>query len=278
MYYLFCMIALSAVVVSGRSFAGDISHEVRKGTTRPDSGDGGYFEIGLGLVAYTSPFYGMPRYNREGDWHKEVFVDINARYQIKGFFFEAFAQSLDQVTIGYNFAGVDNWVFDWVLVQENDEMNAEEYPDYEGLNKRRFDALTGPRATGYLGKHILQFHALHDISGAHHGELYNLKLARHWQYRNWNFHGIIGANYRSKQMLNYYIGVAEDEASAQFPAWQARGGWAYTGELGATYPLSENWVFRGFIRRSELPARVHESPLTTSDHSEVIAASVSFVF
>lgn len=261
-------------------FSADLSHEVRRGTTSPGAGDGGYFEIGLGAVAYTSPLYGLPRgNNRQGrvDWGP--FVDINARYQFRGLFFEAFSQSIEELTLGYNFHNTSRWVFDLIAIQEHPEMSESTSKDYAGLNKRYLDLLAGPRMTGYLGSSIVQFHALKDISSVHHGHLYTAKIGQHWQHRNWNFHGILGATYRSREITRYYISVSEDEASERFPYFQAGGGGTvFAAEVGATYPLSPNWVFRGFVRRFQYPSWVKQSPLMVSDHAEVIAASINYVF
>lgn len=259
-------------------YAGDLSSDVRKGAAGPNADDGGYFEIGMGIASYTSPIVGMPEGNKENEIHTEVFLDINARYQYRGFFAELFSQSLEQFTLGYNFYNGENWAIDWVGLAQHDEMSDEESKDYRGLKRRRGDFMSGPRATAYLGNNIVQLHALTDISNTHQGELYSLKLARHWQYRNWTIHGIVGATYRSRQITNYYFAIDQSEASDIFPEFAATSAVSYVGELGATYPLSEKWVFRGLIRRIDIGAEAKESPLILDDHGEIIATAISYVF
>jgi MipA family protein len=258
--------------------AGDLSTEVRKGTSAPDNRNGGYFEIGAGLVSYTNPIYGMPSGNNKGEVHTEVFLDISARYQYHCLFGELFSQSLEQFTLGCNFYNGDNWSLDWVGLAQHDEMSEDMSKDYRGLNRRRDDFMSGPRATAYFGNYIVQMHALVDVSNTHHGELFSLKLARHWQYRNWTFHGIVGATYRSQQITDYYFSIDESEASEKFPQFEAKAGMAYVTELGATYPLSEKWVFRCFVRRIDIDSEAVKSPLILDDHGEAIATSISYVF
>jgi len=265
--------------------AGDLSSDVRKGASGPDSGNGGYIEAGAGINTYTSPIVGVPEGNKKGEVHTEIFLDINARYQYNGWFMELFSQSLEQFTMGYNFFNGSNaynndgnWALDWVALAEHDEMSSEESNDYRGLKKRRGDFMSGPRATAYLGNYIVQLHALTDISNTHHGELFSLKLARHWQYRNWNFHGIVGATYRSQEIADYYYSIDASEASEKYPQYNAPAGMSYVTELGATYPLSEKWVFRGFIRRIDLDENANDSPLILDDRSEMIATAISYVF
>jgi outer membrane protein len=264
--------------------AGDLSSDVRKGASGPDAGNGGYFEVGAGLTSYSSPMVGVPEGNQKGDVNTEIFLDINARYQYHGWFMELFSQSLEQFTMGYNFYNgtndytSGNWAIDWVALAEHDEMSAKETNDYRGLKTRRGDFMSGPRATVYLDNYIVQLHALTDISRTHYGELYSLKLARHWQYRNWNFHGIVGGTYRSQEITDYYFSVDADEASARYPEYDAPAGMSYVAELGATYPLSEKWVFRGFIRHIKLESVATKSPLILDDHGEMIATAISYVF
>jgi outer membrane scaffolding protein for murein synthesis (MipA/OmpV family) len=250
--------------------AGDLSSDVRKGALAPNTGDGGYIEIGLGAAAYTSPIVGMPEGNEKDEIHLEPLLDINARYQYKGWFIELFSQSLEQFTLGYNFYNGDNWAVDWVGVVEHDEMSEEETDDYRGLKRRGSDFMSG--------NYIVQLHLLADISDTHHGELYSLKLARHWQYRNWTIHGIVGGTYRSRQIADYYFSIDESEASEKFPQYEAPAGMAYVVELGITFPISEKWVFRSLVRRIDLESSAVKSPLILDDHSEMIATSVSYVF
>lgn len=271
-------------VLASPAYAGDLSSDVRKGASGPDTGNGGYFEVGIGVTSYTNPMVGVPEGNKQGEVHVEAFLDIGARYQYNGWFMELFSQSLEQFTMGYNFYNgtndytSGNWALDWVALAQHDEMSEDESNDYRGLNTRRGDFMSGPRATAYVGNYILQLHALTDISRTHYGELYSLKLARHWQYRNWNFHGIVGATYRSQEITDYYFSVAADEASEMFPEYSAPAGMAYVTELGATYPISEKWVFRGFIRRIDLASVATKSPLILDDHGEMIATAISYVF
>lgn len=260
------------------SYAGDLSTEVRKGTSGPDNRNGGYFEVGAGIATSTNPIVGIPEGNEKGEVHTEVFLDINARYQYGCLFGELFSQSLEQFTLGCNFYNGENWSLDWVGLTQHDEMSEEVSDDYRGLKRRRDDFMSGPRATAYFGNYIVQLHALTDISDTHHGELYSLRLARHWQYRNWTLHGIVGATYRSQQIMDYYFSIDESEASEKYPQSEVPAGMAYVVELGVTYPLSEKWVFRSFIRRMDLESSAMRSPLIMDNHGEAIATSVSYVF
>ncbi|HTF95197.1 MAG TPA: MipA/OmpV family protein [Cellvibrio sp.] len=258
--------------------AGDLASDVRKGASGPDNRNGGYIEIGLGVESFTNPIVGWPEGNEKGEVHTGLFVDVSARYQYQCLFAEIFSQSLEQFTLGCNVYNGKNWSVDWVGLAQHDEISVEKSDDYRGLKKRRFDFLSGPRATAYFGNYIVQLHALMDVSNTHHGELYSLKLARHWQYRNWTIHGIVGATYRSQQITDYYFSIDESEASERYPQYEAPSMMAYIAELGATYPISEKWVFRGFYRRVQLDSASPKSPLILDDHGDIIATSINYVF
>jgi MipA family protein len=279
-FFLFIGLLFYSFITSllSPAIAGDLSSEIRNATTASDNDNGGYFEIGLGVAYYSNPVIGMPENNEKGEYHDEYYVDINARYQYQGFFVETFSQSIESLTFGYNFYDNKKWSMDWIATVQHGEMSENTSDDYRDLNKRYTDFMMGPRSTHYLGKTILQFHLLKDISNTHHGELAALKLARHWQYRNWTLHGIVGATYRSDKVIDYYFGIDESEASEKFPVHTAKSGMAYIYEVGATYPLSEKWVFRSFVRRVDVDSEITQSPLILDDHGEIFATSISYVF
>lgn len=270
---LACCVALAAPAI-----AGDLSSDIRKGAAGRDEGDGGYIEIGAGVASYTSPILGMPEGNERDEIHTDPYLDINARYQYRGLFVEVFSQSLEQITLGYMFYHGDNWALDWVGLAQHDEMSTKQSWEYRSLNRRRGDFMSGPRATVYVGNNIVQLHALTDISNTHGGELYSLKLARYWQYRNWTLHGIVGATYRSSDITDYYFGIDESEASEKYPVYSASSEIAYVTEVGVTYPISEKWVFRSFIRRIDMGRGATHSPLILDDHGEMISSAISYVF
>jgi len=88
----------------------------------------------------------------------------------------------------------------------------------------------------------------------------------------------VGVTYRSHKTADYYFGIDESEASEQYPVFEATSAIAYVSEVGVTYPLSEKWVFRSFIRRMDIGAPAKHSPLILDDHGEVIASAISYVF
>lgn len=252
--------------------------EIRSDVSVPDSRNGGYLEIGLGVEAFSSPTLGVPQGNQQGEVHSQAFLDVNARYQYQCLFGEVFSQRLEQFTLGCNLLNQKHWSVDVVGVKQHNEMSERKSREYRGLNARHYDFMAGVRATGYFEDYILQLHALSDISDTHNGELYSIKAARHWQYGNWTAHGILGATYRSQHINDYYFSIDPTETSAQFPVYQAASSVSYIAELGLTYPLSERWVFRSFVRRVQFDRSLTRSPLILDDHGDLVSTSISYVF
>lgn len=259
-------------------WAGDLSSDVRKGANNPHAGDSNYVELGFSAYAVTSPFYGIPQDSKKDETNYAASIDLNLHLQYKGWFMEGFSQSLEEFTLGYNFANGDRWSLDAVGLEQHPEISKDVSSDLKGLKKREADYMFGVRATGYYDDYIVQLHALTDISEVHNGQVYSLKVARHWQHKNWNFHAIVGTSYRSERVADYYLSVQPEDANEKFPEFQAHAGFTQIFELGATYPISQKWVFRSLVRHIELDHQWTASPLIVSGNGNAIVSSISYVF
>lgn len=272
-------ICVSALLVAmSPAWAGDLSTDVRKGASDPHAGDGNYIELGIGLIALTSPYYGLPAGNTHNAIYGGLNIDLNMHFQYKGFFMEGFSQSLEQFTLGYHFADGERWSLDAVALEQHAELSDKVSRDLKGLKTRQGDYMSGLRATEYYDNYIVQLHALTDISETHNGQVYSVKLARHWQYKNWNFHAIQSASYRTEAVADYYLSIKPEDATETFPAFHAQAGFTHVSEIGATYPLSQKWVYRGYLRHIELNHQWTGSPLLISGHGNVFMNSFDYVF
>lgn len=272
------LLVASAILTAANSWAGDLSTDIRQAASGPDYTDGGYLEIGVGVGALRSPFYGLPEGNTDYSLRGALTLTLNGRYQYRRFFIETFSESMEDLTFGYNFGSGTNWALDIVALQQHEEISEDTSDDLEGLNTRESDFTMGLRATGYFDPFIVQLHGLTDISSVHNGQIISLKLARYWLYKNWNFHAIVGASYRSEKIADYYLSVTKAQASDKFHEFDAGAGTTYVAELGATYPLNERWVLRSFVRRLSLNHELMGSPLVIGRHEDVLLTSINYVF
>ena len=259
-------------------FAGDLSSDVRRGTSSPNSNEGNYVEVGMSIDTFTSPYYGVPQGTTSGETIVRGTLDLNLNLHYKRWFVEGFSQSLEQFTFGYNVANNDSWSFDAVALQQHAEISKDISKDLKGINERKEDFMLGIRTTGYWNNYIVQLHALTDISDTHSGQVYSAKIAHHWQQKNWNFHAILGSSYRTQSVTDYYYSVHADDASEKFPEFQAQAGFTHVFEIGATYPINQKWVFRSLYRHVELDQQWVGSPFIIEDHADLLINSISYVF
>ncbi len=258
--------------------AGDLSSDVRNGTHGPIRTDDSYIELGMGFNVGTNPFYGLPEGNEKGKISAELEAGVNLHLQYHGWFVEAFSESLEVATLGYNFTDTEHWSFDLVGLPQHPELSSRVSKDLEGMRPRHLDFMSGPRVTGYLSNYIVQFHALTDISNIHNGQVLSAKIARHWQYKNWNFHAIGGVSYRSHKAADYYLSIEPEDATQKFPEFQAQAGFVQVYEIGVTYPLSKKWVFRTSMQHYALDSQWSDSPLLVSTNVTKLLTSINYVF
>ncbi len=266
--------------------ANDISQVLRN---NGNDTDGGYFELGVGVYTKNSPSM-----VNEESWDTNFYTSISGSYQWHGIFIEAYGESMDPLTFGYNAINYQSWSFDIVIGPRHDYIDPLEIdalgnfigPVQEerlsGIEERNVDMLFGGRFTYYFDENVLQLQAKTDVAkDSHGGNLISLLFGRNWQLRNWNFHGLFGIEYRDKKIANYYVGVSEEEAqNSKFDQYNTGSSFTYTTEVGLTYPLTEDWVFRSTAKYVHFPSELINSPLFIKSQSgdTELSTSISYVF
>ncbi|MGK0440569.1 MAG: outer membrane scaffolding protein for murein synthesis (MipA/OmpV family) [Pseudohongiellaceae bacterium] len=277
---------LALVIVSlciNNVFAADIATDIRKAAEAPDISNGGYFEIGLGFD-YTNDSRLSVADDEDG--YGEAF-DIGGSYRYNGLFVELSQGTLDGLSLGYHLWANDKWIVDLLGSSINGTLTSGDDEDLSGLSEaQRNDALidrdtfyngAGVRATGYFGDTIFQYRLVTDIHDDN-GIVSTLRLGRSGQLRNWNFHGVVSADYASAKTSHYWYGVSQSDATARFQEYNAGSTMSYTAEIGLTYPMSEHFVFRSTARHTRFSNEVQDSPLTDGNNSTYIATSINYVF
>jgi len=260
--------------------AADIITEIRSGDMHAGVTDGGYLDLGLGL-SYTNGYvYGYPDNNLDSQSGGNLYsyVNVNGSYNYRGLFVEVYSESINGLTLGYNFHNGKKWTFDLIGTQAYGYLGKQDSEAWQDLNERNGSLDLGLRASYYHSAYIIQFHVLADVSNNYNSQTASAYIGKNWQRRNWNFHALFGLNYHSSKAANYYLGVEENEASLRFPAYQGKGGIETTAEVGLAYPVSEQWVFRAGYRYRLLPAGITDSPLVTNKGMHLLSSSLSYVF
>ena len=234
--------------------------------------DGAYLDIGVGQTYKSDPF----KYHNPNDRDNGLVLGVNGRYQKKGFFVElrlgASEQGKSRLAYGYNFLNTEHWSYDFQIATNHKDL--EHKLPHSNVNSRRVsNVASGLRILGDYGNTHLRFIAA-KASGA--GGLYAAGwLSQNYQYNNWNFYSTAGIEYRNEDVVNHFYAINEVEG---LPYYRGKAGLEYTGQVGASYPINEDWVFEGFVRATLLPSGVSESPLVDGNKVVEAAMVVKYVF
>lgn len=266
------------------SFGADIASAVRPGGEQLRE-DGGYFELGVSLN-----YAQIARDHKERDDLEDFSIGLSlaGEYRYKGFFVEAAQGSFDGLNLGYTLYETPTWSVDLLAASALGTLDSEDNNvNLTGLNEaQRNEAIlerntfymgAGVRGTVYLDNYIVQARVVSDIYDDN-GASATLRLGRGWQYRNWNFHAVASAEYGTDKTIQYLYGITPEEATTQFNAYKPNAALSFTGEVGVTYPVSENWVFRSALRYTAFPDEIEDSPLVDRDSDIYFFNSINYVF
>lgn len=230
--------------------------------------DGGFLELGFGLE-YSDGETMM----REGFEGLELDTQLNASLQISGLFYEYYSDSGRNGVFGLNFFNSDYVGMDIIFGKEHDSFAKDKEDELLlPIKVRNADWSVGFRSAIYLGPLVLQGQIREEISGQHGGFTASLQSGASVQIKNLNLHGIVGASYQSEEVVDYYYGVTEAEANADFAAYDPGYDLTYNAEVGASYPISEDWIVRGQVNYTQYSKDIIDSPFWDGDNQEHLSS------
>jgi outer membrane protein len=292
---LISYLPLAAIIFAGASFsstsfANDITHSVRSDTEQVGNTEN-YFEIGIAYNQGSGPSFigGRNTNSATSGYYSRYGLIINGSYNWSNIFVENYSESGHGVVFGYNAFNNDNWSFDLTATTEWLKQSSFENNGRFGyINNRDYskEFTVGGRLIGSFGDNIVQFTFNQDATGDHNGTTVSAQIGRNWQVRNWNFHGIVGAEYASAKLNDYYVGVSAERAThlsnffEGFSVYDAGASVSFSTELGVTYPISEDWVFRATARAATIADELTKSPyyVTKDSVATSFRTSLSYVF
>ncbi|QPB84470.1 hypothetical protein CWC22_016340 [Pseudoalteromonas rubra] len=248
----------------------------------------GFAAIGVGAFAGQGPF---------GDAGVGLGYFINGAYEWdNGLFVEAPGgpnNILGSTSVGYNLYRNKHWDVDFLASSAHSATNTKYI--LEDSSELRFTK----NQTNYLGLRFrgiwsglrFQLIATPKLSDDR-GVYLSTQVSKHWTIKNWHVFSAYRVNYLSGDMLNYYYGVNNSENNnnnriSGLPKYVAGSGLSHSLHLGATYPLTENWLFDASLRYYQTPSAIVDSPiiqnnLTRGDNRSRnalgLGLSVSYVF
>jgi len=281
------LLTVAALLVSQSLNAADIASDVRSGGN-PLNEDGGYFELGVSAGYANSPLKIKQAEDGLEDDGSMIDIDGAGEYRFKGFFIEATQGSQDGLNLGYTAWKSTNWTLDILAASMNGfydtDLDIDIRPgDSEAeRNRKLYNRNTlysgaGVRLSVYVNEYVMQYRLLTDTKGGN-GVISSARVGRGWQYRNWNFHGILSTVYTSEKTNTYLYGVSESEATARYPAYAPGSGISYSLFLGVARPINEKWVFRAYTGYYTYPDAATNSAFVDQDNGSFLFLSVNRVF
>jgi MipA family protein len=265
--------------------AEDIARDLRgNGSGAPNHMDGGYFELGFGVMHMIDPFV-----TEQGDCDSNDIcpaIQASGAYHFRKAFIELADATYDGLNVGYTAWDNAHWAVDFIPVNilsepsisdDHHSDDPQQQKELDLTQRSRLFTGSGTRITGYFGNTIVQYRFIADITGDR-GATSSLRLGQSWQYRNWNFHSVLSADWFSAKAANYLIGISPAEATGRYPAYEVKSTLHYSAEVGLTYPLSTHWVGRAYVSYTFLPRQIYQSPLIDEKHASVTAVTISYAF
>lgn len=268
------VIVILTMLISSFANAADIARTLR--TNSQDNNDpDNFLEVGVGAGAHI----GSSITDEDGKG-AGLGINLSASYNWKGFFIDVFAETGEPVVIGYNAYNNEVWSFDIVLGTTRVGISEGTDDRFIGINERETSSMLGGRLTGYFGKNILQLSLKHDVKGRSKGTVASALLGRNWQYRNWNFHGLMGLYLTDAKFNDYYLGVTDEESAVTgLETYNGKTSLTFNSTMGVTYPISENWIYRATVGFGSNFGQ-NDSPIFEKrrDFYTSIGTSISYVF
>ncbi|MGP1609689.1 MAG: MipA/OmpV family protein, partial [Burkholderiales bacterium] len=129
---------------------------------------------------------------------------------------------------------------------------------------RKMAGLAGIEYAYSLDMVSLHLQALSDVTGVHEGHEVRMALMFPWQWGEQRWALTLGANYKSRDILDYYYGVsARDVEDTSLFYAPVSSGVERLLRLDWQKPLSRHWSLRAMLQYVELPREIHTSPLVS---------------
>ncbi len=134
--------------------------------------------------------------------------------------------------------------------------------DSRAMHNRRLAWLGGLEYTGGNDWLNWQVQWLSDISDRHNGQELRLSLAHQWHWPRQSLNALVGAQWQSAQVLNYYYGESEAEVGyTELGSYRPGSGTSALLRLDWNYQLTRDWDLRLLLSYRRLSDAISASPL-----------------
>lgn len=141
----------------------------------------------------------------------------------------------------------------------------DEHPEVEnsltGINIRRSSLEAGIEYITSFNNIDVRTRLLHDVLSRHSGGIASVEIARAYFTRHYFILPTFSVTYLSKNAVNYYYGVSEDEVTSERALYSAGDGLIGTFSVYIERPLDERWSLVSYAGYSMVNNAIANSPL-----------------
>lgn len=150
---------------------------------------------------------------------------------------------------------------------------------FQGMEKRQWSLDMGVGSSIQLGYNRFTTRVVADTLGRHKGYSAGIGYARIIPItKKLMLVPSSHATWQSSNLLDYYFGVTENEASLVRPAYEAKGSVQLRASFLANYDINPNTSLMLVATARRLPNSVADSPLVTRDYVSTIFGAINFKF
>ncbi|MDP1933075.1 MAG: MipA/OmpV family protein [Gammaproteobacteria bacterium] len=107
----------------------------------------------------------------------------------------------------------------------------------------------------------LQAQFLTDVSSTHDGESAFVSYSYPWLLQRSEISFTIGAEWKSRELVDYYYGVRKEDSLDGRPIYRGSAGTNAVVRMSASHSLSEHWKLVGMVEREYLSSAIRRSPI-----------------
>ncbi len=212
-------------------------------------------------------------------------------FYYKGFFIQSNHRRADTfllgAELGYQLRVRDDWELDIISKSYISGFDSDyiiddyniEIPILMGLKERDVGDGIGIRYSRYYENSILSVDiaSLAPFSDAD-GWVADIFYSHLIPYRNWDIYLNGGLTYYSDSVIDYYVGINEDEVTNIRPQFKGTAGFKTQLEVFAQHPISKSWTFNIGLSQSLYSSNIADSPIVKGRGATQVMLGVLYVF
>lgn len=167
--------------------------------------------------------------------------------------------------VSYEVTELGNFSINAKLAPRFDGFDQSDSPVFAGMAKRK-DSLDGGLAVQLRQQDwLLEADTVFDLLGNSNGQESTLAVSYSYRFKAVIVEPKFAVSYADGDLVDYYYGVREDEATSGRSAYSADGAWNYTAGLAVSTPLLFGGMTRLGIEHKWYGSSISDSPLTDRD-------------